>query len=70
MVSSSLDAPGMYREPKTKSVELSFNKLCIIFNSLDKNDPSALNIQKYSVFTLFIPSISASPYPLFFWYKI
>ena len=43
-----------------KFITLLFN---ILFSSTGLNEPSALNIQKYSVFTLLIPSISAFPNP-------
>ena len=64
-VSSSLPQFFSYLVPKTKSKFSLLILLIILFNSRGLNEPSALNIQKYFVLTDLIPSIKASPYPLF-----
>ncbi|MDC0516159.1 hypothetical protein OAN70_02040 [Candidatus Pelagibacter sp.] len=60
-VSSSLVAFFSYLEPNIICPSLSFNELHIPEISIGLKDPSALKIQKYSVLTLLIPKINASP---------
>ena len=65
-VSSSLFPRDSYLDPKTISARLFCINLENLFISLGLNEPSALKIKKYFVFTFFIPNLKASPYPLFF----